>query len=130
MHQPIYFHTTQAIHFKQFQYQNTWTFLVQFKPIETVFNSPKNITVGCPWAAHSTHIGSILWNRIPWPFPTSCTTKHNLLHKSQHKQSKQSIHCHRLSKTAPNISNNSVPSFETDQTATHGLNQLNHQQNT
>ena len=25
-----YFHTTQVIHFKQFQAHNTWTFLVQF----------------------------------------------------------------------------------------------------
>ena len=41
MHQPINFHTTQAIHFKQFHAHNTWTFLVQLIQIETVFNSPK-----------------------------------------------------------------------------------------
>ena len=92
----------------------------------TIPKQSSGLSVGSPL----TNIESTLWNPIPRPFPASCTPKHNLMHKSQHKQPKQSIHCHRLSKTAPNISNNSVPSFGTDQTATHGLNQLNHQQNT
>ena len=47
----------------------------------TVFNSPKNRTVGCSWAAHSPNVGSSWWNRIPYPFPVSYSPKHNLFHK-------------------------------------------------
>ena len=116
--------------FLQFHTHHTWTFLVQFKPTGTVFNSPKNITVGCPWTAHSSHIGSTLWNRNPWPNSASYTPNHELNHNLSHKAPKQSIHCHGLSKRVPKNFHTSVLNFGTDQTTTHGLNQLKHLQNT
>ena len=77
--------------FYQFQAHQTWTFLVQFKPTHSpnvvlsinlsVFNSPKNRTVGCPWAAHSPNVNSSWWNRMPYPFPVSYSPKYNLLYK-------------------------------------------------
>ena len=103
MHQPIYFHTTQAIHFKQFQYQNTWMFMVHFMQTGTVFTVQKTEQVGCPWAAHSSNIGSSLWNQIPWPFLASYTPNHELMHNLSHKAPKQYVDCHGLSKRALRI---------------------------
>ena len=73
----------------------------------TVFNSPKNITVGCPWAAHSPNVGSSWWNRIPYPFPIFYSPKQNLLSRNAQMGSKN-FHT-------------SVPRLGTNQTAPHGL---------
>ena len=54
------------------------------------FNSPKNRTVGCPWAAHSPNVGSSWWNRIPYPLPVSYSPKHNLLSRTAQMDSKNS----------------------------------------
>ena len=41
----------------------------------TVFNSPKNRTVGCPWAAHSPNVGSSWWNINSIPISGLLLTK-------------------------------------------------------
>ena len=67
------------------------------------FYSPKIEQVGCPWAAHSSNIGSYLWNQIPWPFPALYTPNHELMHNLSHKEPKQYVDCHGLSKRALRI---------------------------
>ena len=76
-----YFQSTQAIHFINFKHTKHGRFWSNSSQPGTVFNSPKNRTVGCLWAAHSLNVGSSWWNRIPYLFPVSYSPKHNLLYK-------------------------------------------------
>ena len=83
----------QAIQFKQyFAYNTHEPFLAQLSKSGLFLTVPKR-AVGCPWAAHSPSIGSTLWNRNPWPFPTQKHSNHNLLHKLSHNHPKQPLNC-------------------------------------
>ena len=63
-------HSIQAITCKQ----NTWT---NFSPtINPDFLTIPEQYVGCLWTTPSLSIGSISWNRNPWPFPASQHPKH------------------------------------------------------
>ena len=50
--------------------------------------------MGCPWAAHSSNLGSTFWNRIPYLFPVSYSPKQNLMHKFQPNSPHQFLEVH------------------------------------
>ena len=117
MHEPINFHTTQAILFKKFHAHNTWTFLIQFIQTGTNFNSPKiEQWAVCGQPTHQTSV-------------SLCGTEfHGHLQPHTHQNT---IYCINYTTSRPNSlwtvqngsknSNNSIPSFGTDQTVVQGL---------
>ena len=69
---------SRTIHLKQyFAYNTHGPFSVQSSKPGLFLTVPKR-AVGCPWAALSLSIGSILWNQNPWPFPAQQHPNHNL----------------------------------------------------
>ena len=89
--------------------------------IRTVFLTVSNRAVGCPLAALSPNIGSMLWNRNPWPFLAQQHQNHNLTHNYNTRGPFPARDQSGTVQTGPKNFNNSVPSFGTDQTAIHGL---------
>ena len=98
-----FFHTIQAIQFKQyFAYNTHGPFLVQPSNLGLFLIVPKR-AVGCPWAAHSPSISSTLWNRNPWPFPAQKHPNHYLLHKLSYIPPKQSLNYPKRVQNNPTI---------------------------
>ena len=120
-----FFHTIQVIQFKQyFAYNTHGPFSVQPSKPRLFLTVPKR-PVDCPWAAHSTSIGSTLWNRNPWQFPAQKHQNHNLLHKLPHKPPKQPLNYPKRVQNIPTIRSQVLGPFKRPLTAS---NQPNHLQ--
>ena len=99
----FFFHTIQAIQFKQYFASNTHGPILAQPSKPGLFLTVPKREMGCPWVAHSPSIGSTLWNRNPWPFQAQKHQNHNLLHKLSHKPPKQSINCPKRVQNIPTI---------------------------
>ena len=129
MHQPIYFHTTQAIHFKQFPYHTNARFWSNSHKPETVFTVPKQ----SKWdvCGQPTHPTSVLLCETKFHGHSWSHTYQNTIYCIIMTQGTQTVHT--LSRTVQMGSKKfhiSVPSFGTDQTATLGLQSTQASQNT
>ena len=120
-----FFHTIQAIQFKQYLAYNTHgPFSVQPSKPRLFLIIPIR-AVGCPCAAHSPSIVSTLWNRNPGSFLAQQLPNHNLLHKLSHKTPKQSLNCPKRVPKIPTIQSQVLGPIKQPLTAS---NQPNHLQ--